>query len=77
MIGLFQIDHLTGMKEPQLVVGQLMEFMITKIKSFAHDEYNKDEYLDINKLDRKIKNKQDIYYLDAPYNIIRISFNSV
>jgi beta-1,4-mannosyl-glycoprotein beta-1,4-N-acetylglucosaminyltransferase len=37
------------------------EFMITKIKSFAHDEYNKDEYLDINKLDRKIKNKQDIF----------------
>ena len=35
--------------------------MITKIKSFAHDEYNKDEYLDINKLDRKIKNKQDIF----------------
>jgi beta-1,4-mannosyl-glycoprotein beta-1,4-N-acetylglucosaminyltransferase len=37
------------------------EFMITKIKSFAHDEYNKDEYLDINKLDRKIKSKQDIF----------------
>lgn len=37
------------------------EFMITKIKSFAHDEYNKDEYLDIDELDRKIKNKQDIF----------------
>ena len=35
------------------------EFMITKIKSFAHDEYNKPEYLDIDELDKKIKNQQD------------------
>ena len=35
------------------------EFMITKIKSFAHDEYNKSEYLDVDELDKKIKNKQD------------------
>ena len=27
--------------------------MITKIKSFAHDEYNKSEYLDVNELDKK------------------------
>jgi beta-1,4-mannosyl-glycoprotein beta-1,4-N-acetylglucosaminyltransferase len=37
------------------------EFMITKIQSFAHDEYNRPEYLDINELDRKIKNQQDIF----------------
>lgn len=41
------------------------EFMINKIQSFAHDEYNKPEYLDIDKLDKKIKNQQDIF--DRPH----------
>jgi beta-1,4-mannosyl-glycoprotein beta-1,4-N-acetylglucosaminyltransferase len=37
------------------------DFITTKIKSFAHDEYNKPEFLDTNNIDDKIRNKQDIF----------------
>lgn len=37
------------------------DFITTKLKSFAHDEYNKPEYLDVNSIGEKIKNKQDLF----------------
>jgi len=37
------------------------DFITTKIKSFAHDEYNRSEFLDTNNIDDKIRNKQDIF----------------
>lgn len=41
------------------------DFIVTKLKSFAHDEYNKSKYLDTDNIDQKIKNKQDLF--DRPH----------
>ena len=32
-----------------------------KIMSFGHSEYNKKEFIDLNKIEEKIKNKQDLF----------------
>lgn len=38
-----------------------IDFVLTKIKSFAHDEFNRPEYLDVSNLSNRIENKQDIF----------------
>jgi len=35
-----------------------------KIKSFAHSEYNKPEFTDVNNIKKKINLKQDLYGRD-------------
>ena len=35
--------------------------IVKKIKSFAHDEYNRKEFIDINLIKKKIKKKKDLF----------------
>ena len=38
-----------------------------KIKSFAHDEFNKKEFLEINEIEKKIKLGEDLFNRDQKY----------
>ena len=41
--------------------------IIKKIKSFAHDEFNKKEFLEINDIEKKIKLGEDLFNRDQKY----------
>jgi len=41
-----------------------VKFIINKIKSFAHQECNKDKYLNEDKIKELIKNNKDLYFRD-------------
>ena len=38
-----------------------------KIKSFAHDEFNKKEYLELSEIEKKIKLGEDLFNRDQKY----------
>ena len=44
-----------------------------KIKSFAHDEFNKTEYLNVNKIDKSIKQGLDLFNRNQKY--IRVNLD--
>ena len=44
-----------------------------KIKTFAHSEYNKREFFDINIIKKKIIEKKDLYNRNRVYNKVRIT----
>ncbi len=43
-----------------------------KIKSFAHGEFNKSEFLDINSIEKKINNSEDIFDRGIVYKKVKI-----
>ena len=45
-----------------------------KIKSFAHDEFNKKEFLEINEIEKKIKLGEDLFNRDQKY--IKVELNN-
>ena len=48
--------------------------IIKKIKSFAHDEFNKKEFLEINEIEKKIKLGEDLFNRDQKY--IKVELNN-
>ena len=48
--------------------------IIKKIKSFAHDEFNKKEFLEINEIEKKIKLGEDLFNRDQKY--IKVEFDN-
>ena len=67
-------------KPPQLILNGGWHFSFLKnpediskkIKSYAHQEYNKEEFYDINVLNKKISNKQDILGRNHNYKRVEI-----
>lgn len=49
------------------------DFIINKIKSFAHQEYNKDEYLDKDNIENHINNCTDLYGRSKKLNLKKIA----
>ena len=43
-----------------------------KIMSFGHSEYNKEEFTNINKIEEKIKNKQDLFGRQQFYQTVKL-----
>ena len=43
-----------------------------KIKSFAHDEFNKSEFLEINEIKKKITLGKDLFNRDQKYKKVNI-----
>jgi beta-1,4-mannosyl-glycoprotein beta-1,4-N-acetylglucosaminyltransferase len=53
------------------------DFIINKIKSFSHQEYNNDEYLDGDKIKQLIAKGKDIFYRDCnPIKMVAIKDNN-
>ena len=48
--------------------------IIKKIKSFAHDEFNKKEFLEINEIEKKIKLGEDLFNRYQKY--IKVELNN-
>ena len=46
-----------------------------KIKSFAHDEFNKKEFLEINEIEKKIKLGEDLFNRDQKYIKVELDNN--
>lgn len=51
------------------------EKIIKKIQSFAHQEYNKNEYTDIEAIKEKIENGQDIFNRNKGKNYVALEIN--
>ena len=49
--------------------------IIKKIKSFAHDEFNKKEFLEINEIEKKIKLGEDLFNRDQKYIKVELDNN--
>ena len=43
-----------------------------KIKSFAHDEFNKPEYLNVDKIDKSIKQGLDLFNRNQKYTKVNL-----
>ena len=43
-----------------------------KIKSFAHQEFNKENFTDVNKIEKKIVNMSDIFGRDYIYKRVEL-----
>ena len=56
--------HFSFLKKPELIQK--------KIKSYAHQEFNKDEFTNINKIKERIKLNKDIFNRDYSYEKIKI-----
>jgi len=67
-------------KEPQLIFDGGWHFsflkkpkdIALKIKSYSHQEFNKDDFVDEAKIARRIENKQDLFNRDIKYKKIEI-----
>ena len=49
--------------------------IIKKIKSFAHDEFNKKEFLEINEIEKKIKLGEDLFNRNQKYIKVELDNN--
>ena len=56
--------HFSFLKKPELIQK--------KIKSYAHQEFNKDEFTNIDKIIERIKLNKDIFNRDYSYERIKI-----
>ena len=52
---------------------QSPENISKKIKSFAHGEFNKDEFINIKKIEERIKNNKDIF--NRGFNLKKINID--
>ena len=67
-------------KEPQLIFNGGWHFsylkkpmdISNKIKSFAHQEFNKENFTDVNKIEKKIVNMSDIFGRDYIYKRVEL-----
>ena len=67
-------------KEPQLILNGGWHFnylkkpmgISNKIKSFAHQEFNKENFTDVNKIEKKIVNISDIFGRDYIYKKVEL-----
>ena len=67
-------------KEPQLILDGGWHFsflkkpndIAKKIKSYAHQEFYKDKFIDEEKIKKRIKNNQDIFDRDIKYKKVEI-----
>ena len=67
-------------KQPQLIENAGWHFsflktpdsIIKKIKSYAHQEFNKSEFIDKDKIKNKISKGLDLFERDIKYNIVEL-----
>ena len=67
-------------KQPQLIKNAGWHFsflkkpesIIKKIKSYAHQEFNKAEFTDIKKIEQRISKGQDLFERNIKYNIVEL-----
>ena len=59
--------HFNDLKTP--------EELSNKIKSYAHQEFNKDKFVDVRKISDRLKNRQDLFDRDYKFEIINIDKN--
>lgn len=51
-------------------------FIQNKIQNFSHQEFNKDEYIDLDKIEKKIQNNKDLYGRNDIIEKIKIEDNT-
>ena len=59
--------HFNDLKTP--------EELSNKIQSYAHQEFNKDKFVDVRKISDRLKNRQDLFDRDYKFEIINIDKN--